>query len=334
MMIEIKNWNAIKDKYTDTLLLGNGAGIAIDQSFSYSSLLDHAIDTQHLVEEVRKFFELLKTKDFELVLRLIWQANYVNKVLGVNDEESQRVYLDIQEALIKSVREIHPAYDLESMCLENIYKFMRQFKTIFSLNYDLISYWAILYGNNNVQDSHTIKDCFINKRFGDEYKWQDLRKPYRESTVSLILYPHGNLALCKGITGIERKIAAQYGDDILNTIVRCWQTENYTPLFVSEGSADQKELSIRNSYYLSTVFEEALPEGKESLVVYGWGIGENDEHILKKLSESKLKKVAISVYDNDQEYCRLVRSKILNLCPTVKDIEFFHSDSSGCWNNK
>ena len=333
MNTEIKNWNDIKNKYTDTLLLGNGAGIAIDQSFSYSSLLKHAINKKHLLEEIRGFFYILNTEDFELVLRLIWQANYVNKILRVVDKKSQKVYRDIQNALIKSVREIHPAHDLEKMCLGNIYKFMRQFKTIFSLNYDLISYWAVLYGNKNVNDGHKIKDCFIDKKFGGEYRWQELRKPCYERTVSLILYPHGNLVLYKAINGIEGKIAACYESNLLETIIQKWRTENYTPLFVSEGSADQKEQSIKNSYYLSTVFEEVLPEEKESLVIYGWGICENDEHILNKLSKSKIKKVAISVYNDDQEYCRMARNKISSFCPTVKDIEFFHSNSSGCWNN-
>jgi len=63
------------------ILLGNGASIAIDDSFAYGSLKEHATDNGLLTDDIQSLFDFFHTDDFELILRIVWQATNVNKSL-------------------------------------------------------------------------------------------------------------------------------------------------------------------------------------------------------------------------------------------------------------
>lgn len=104
------------------------------------------------------------------------------------------------------------------------------------------------------------------------------------------------------------------------------------PLFVSEGTWEQKVTSIRNSYYLSTVYREVLVCDRDTLVIYGWGLGDQDIHLLQRMRGTGIHRVAVSVYGGDQIYCNRVVPIIHGALGTLP-IEFFDSQSIGCWNN-
>ena len=146
MPFEIQPWLNISENYGDTILLGNGASIAVDQRFSYSSLLEYANDNGMLPNDVQQLFNFFGTDDFELVLRLVWQASNVNLALQIADAKTYTAYVRVRDSLIQAVRHIHPEYDETSQQLPNIYDFLKRFKTVISLNYDLIVYWAMTYG--------------------------------------------------------------------------------------------------------------------------------------------------------------------------------------------
>lgn len=338
MLYQIKEWNQLLSSYSynDTLLIGNGASIAVSNKFKYKELFLHAKEKNFISYKVQNIFDEMKCdNNFELVLSHLGKAKAINNILGAENEKLSLAYSEVRSALIKTVRDIHPEYCEVENQFRKIFNFIKMFKTIISLNYDLIIYWAVLYGNKNVED-YFVKDCFYRDGLLHHGGWKEMRKPYTylEKHVSILAYPHGNLVLGQNLWENYKKLhASDYHSGLLETILNYWEDERYTPLFVSEGEMKGKMFKIKSNQYLSVVFDEILPEKKENLVIYGWGIGENDEHILGKLSESKLKKVAISVLNNDQEYCRMAYNKISKFCPTIEDIEFFHSNSSGCWNN-
>lgn len=66
-----------------TLLLGNGASIAVSPTFGYGSLLSHARGAGTLKEDVQRLFDFFGTSDFELVLRIVWQTSNVNRSLQI-----------------------------------------------------------------------------------------------------------------------------------------------------------------------------------------------------------------------------------------------------------
>lgn len=107
-------------------------------------------------------------------------------------------------------------------------------------------------------------------------------------------------------------------------------------LIIGTGTGTKKLEAIKSSPYLSTIYFEVLPEliGKSStLVIYGWGVGEQENHLIDQIFKNKTRgKVAISVFGNDQDYCYRVQRKINEINSKV-EIEFFNSQSSDCWNN-
>jgi len=111
MTFVISPWEAISRNYGCTILLGNGASIAVSPSFSYGSLLRYAVEQRFLPEDAQRLFQFFQTNDFELVLRIVWQASNVNRSLQIQDHRTHAAYLSLRDCLIQTVRDIHPEYD-------------------------------------------------------------------------------------------------------------------------------------------------------------------------------------------------------------------------------
>lgn len=326
MPFDINQWANIAGNYRDTILLGNGASIAVSPRFSYESLLQHALARDWITNDVKQLFEFFRTNDFELVLRLVWQASNVNRSLQIPDERTYQAYIRVRECLIQSVRDIHPEHNEIALALPSLYGYLKNFDTVISLNYDLIVYWIMTYGFS-VEDQHSFKDCFLNGVFDGD--WQRFRQPIgRDRTTTLVFYPHGSLIFCRDIVEAEYKIHGN-GNALLESILRLWQNETALPLFVSEGIQQQKINSICNSYYLSTVYREVLNSPKTALVIYGWGFGEHDLHLLQRMANSGIQRVAISVFRNDQSYCNKADAIVRQYLGQFVRIEFFDSQSTG-----
>ncbi len=330
-MFVISSWEAISRHYGDTILLGNGASIAVDPRFSYKSLLKHAIEQRLLPADTQQLFDFFKTEDFELILRIVWQAANVNQSLQIPDKKTHSAYVNLRDCLIQTVRDIHPEHYQVSAYLPSIYQFLKRFQTVISLNYDLVVYWAMTYGLG-IDDQHAFKDCFVGGGiFYDD--WQRFRQPvFGERSTTLVFYAHGSLVLCRNI--VEQELKIHNGDSgLLEAVLQHWQSEQVVPLFVSEGRWQQKVASIRNSYYLSTVYREVLTSQRDTLVVYGWGFAEQDLHLLQRMRGSRINRVAVSVYRDrgDQAYCYRVSQLIRDTLGPQVLVEFFDSESPGCW---
>lgn len=331
MIFRIFEWEEISRIYDrGALILGNGASMSVNGRFGYSSLIAHARDNQLLTDDIQQLFDFFNTSDFELILRLVWQASNVNRSLSIPDERTHAAYIRVRECLIQAVRNVHPEYQEISGHLPAIYNFLKNFQTVVSLNYDLILYWTIMYGLH-VPDHHALKDCFVNGQFYED--WRRLRTPiYDERTTTLAFYPHGSLVLARNIIESEVKVTGN-GNSLLEAILQAWQSEMVVPLFVSEGTSTQKINSIGNSRYLSTVYREVLTTLESTLVIYGWGLWEQDLYILQRIASSHISHVAISVYGNDQLYCNRVSHTIHQYLGNHVQIHFFRSNSPGAWNN-
>jgi hypothetical protein len=330
MLYPVMQWAQIADNYRrGTIVLGNGASIAVSPSFGYGSLLDHAQGRGLLTDDVNRLFQFFGTFDFELILRLVWQASNVNRSLRIPDDRTHQAYLNVRECLIQAVRNVHPDYELVSDQLPSMYQFLRNFDTVLSLNYDLLVYWTMTYGLN-VQDGHLFKDCFLGNGAFDDSWWR-FRTPLRERTNTLVFYPHGSLALCRNAVEQEFKIHNSNSEaGLLEAILQEWCRERVVPLFVSEGTMQQKVSSIQNSYYLSTVYREVLTSQQVTLTLYGWGLGEHDRHLLKRMRGTGIQRVAVSVFRDDQGYCNYAYQVVQDDLGPVH-VDFFDSGSPGCW---
>ena len=347
-MYDIVEWESIKNEYTDGLLLGNGASIAVcGDSFKYSALFTEARERKYLSEPIVSIFnDLDKTsdelddveddiKDFELVLRRLWQAKLVNDALGIAANKVNETYQQVRDALIKTIQVIHPSHNDVKQHLKPMYEFMKHFKTVISLNYDLLIYWATQLSRDDGV-GNWFKDCFINDVFIDDVNV--LRARYRADGVTLFFYPHGNLVLGRTKNGREKKICADQEAwiDLLDTIFKRWTNGSIVPIFVCEGTENKKKQAIESSSYLVRVYHEIMPALGESLVIYGWSMSKQDEHILRGLRLAKsigLRRVAVSVHGNNQDYVKHVKERLHAHC-FKGEIIFFNASSPGCWNNR
>jgi hypothetical protein len=330
-MAVIRNWRDIEDQFAGTLLLGNGASIAIDSCFSYASLLESAEAGGYITPDLRAIFDYLRTHDFELVMSMVRTAFHVNEALGIADPKTRRAYRDIRTALVTTVRAVHPSYDSVTGALPALHRFMRPFDTVLSLNYDLTVYWAMLEGNRAY--GNWFKDCFVRGVFDDE--WERMREPYQASGTTLVFYPHGNLALATSITGAESKISVERDwDRLLGTILSMWEEGEKLPLFVSEGESEQKHSAVMRSAYLSTVYNAVMSDLGHSVVVFGCSLGEADEHILRRIS--KAKSIAKSVFIDGRSHreiekeCSDFAYRIQRYNPAAI-VVYFDATSPGCW---
>ncbi|WP_407504006.1 DUF4917 family protein [Acinetobacter baumannii] len=333
-MHEIKQWIDISEDFKDgALILGNGASMAIDSKFGYKSLLEYATENSLLNDDVRLLFHKYKTTDFELILRMVWTAFEVNKAFQIVDNKTEQAYLSVRDALIKAVRDIHPRYNSIEYVLPDLHRFIRHFKYTFSLNYDLLVYWACMYGNK-VDAEYSFKNCFHGGEFSQD--WRKYLPIYQRKKSRLIFFPHGSLVLGKTLTEDEYKISSKKSEShLLDKILEAWTEGICIPLFVSEGTATQKVKAINNSGYLSTVYRETLKEACEKVTIYGWGVGEQDIHILDAMKTPRNivnTKFAVSVRNNNQAYCTKVKGILEEKFPKC-EVTFFDSESPGCWNN-
>lgn len=332
---EILDWKEVSGKAEwKALLLGNGASIAVHSDFNYKSLHEVAVKKGLLHSQTIQLFKALNdTKDFERVLLACWHAETVNGILGQDSKLVRSAYKEIRKALFEAVRSVHPSRLGIKHKLALIQEFCSQFETIVSFNYDLILYWAIVSAAKDETLGYTFKDCFTGRggTFTDD--WQGMRKALNGRKATLAFFGHGSLALVRDKSGIETKIASTENTDLLVAIAKKWQTSNFAPVFVSEGTAAEKQNAIGGSPYLRIVHNEVLPTLGDAVVIYGLGLNENDDHVVRAVLKGRVKNVAISVYRGpgsdpvDQRlFCALAKKKFVG-----RQVHFFDAQSSGVW---
>ncbi len=326
-----------------TLILGNGASIAVNSCFNYSNLFDKACGNSILDQTSKALFEALETTDFELVMNKLRQAYVVNKALNLDSNNvAFKTYDNIRNSLISAVKETHVKYTDVIFPIDDIRKFLEQFNTVVSLNYDLLVYWAIMASHSNTP--YKMKDCFIKSlgsgTLGFEYDIKMLREPYCGiQDPTLVFYPHGNLMLASNENNEEFKIKLNNQSNLFDEIGEKWGCR-YVPLFVSEGDSKQKLKAIKRSTYLNFVYENVLPDLGKVAVVYGWRLAEQEEHLISKIfHKGSIETVFISIYlGQNPDYGRLSIEQE-RIVRTLKrgnsnlDIKFFDSASKNCWCN-
>jgi len=354
-MPNIVEWNKIKAHYRNSIILGNGASIAVSKHFKYDSLYKEAIKLNLVDNTLEQIFSYFKTNDFENVLYKLLQAKAVNEALTIDNHRITSIYENCRDSLIKVIQNIHPKYDaIDPNQFINISNFLKNFETVISLNYDLILYWAMLHGNKPIDEGYQIrsgsrfKDCFTESANGDKcfnFDWGFLRGAYGQRYgTTLIFYLHGNLSLAnysnEAFEEFEVKITSP-GAEHIKTIFERWNTNHYSPLFVCEGETRRKLVSIKGSVYLNTIYNDVFNDLGDTIAIYGWDMKDQDDHVLERLgsiqktNKKPFKRIAISVYRNGQEnnFMTKAMNKINKKISKDLPIDFYDSASSNCWNN-
>ena len=226
-------------------------------------------------------------------------------------------------------------------------EFISKFYRIFTLSYDLLLYWLILYHKENVTNHPPFKDGFSIQISDNLIKINETTTDYN------VHFLHGAIHLIeregrnKDIDPIDTlKIKRKNTDKIpLKEVISAIKKEkiNMRNLMIFEGSSQNKlKIICRNSYLKKCLARLKNLNHNNDLYIYGCSIINqkneinNDSHIWSAIINSKVNNIFISINNNTTSKEFMQKSeyitKALNdLCEENKNIYFYSSKECNIW---
>lgn len=318
------------------LLLGNGFSRACrDDIFSYNALFDRA-DFRELSPRARQAFDLLQTKDFEFVMRALRDsARLMGAYAPEQPELEQALRTDaegLRDVLVQAIADNHPEYpgEVDGDSYAACRRFLALFDRIYTLNYDLLLYWAVM--QEEIPPPVHADDGF-RAAGGDQQGGYVTWEPGRHGQK--IYYLHGALHIFDAGTEVQKYTWTNTGTRLIDQVREALQNGLH-PIFVAEGESRQKYERIRHSDYLSKAYR-SFQEIGNTLFVYGHSMATNDEHITRLIGRGKLKRLCVGIYgDEDNEGNRWIRRRVEQLQamrPASRRLEavYFDAGTARVW---
>lgn len=318
------------------LLLGNGFSIACRPDiFLYGKLFEQA-DFSKFSPSAKKAFDVLKTQDFERVIKTLRDASKVLKAYENPSKElidALKTDADgLRELLVETIAASHPEWpgELAESEFAACNKFLSNFKTIYTLNYDLLLYWVQMHAEQGIGLK---SDDGFRKPEDDPYAsyvtWEP-ENSYGQNTWFL----HGALHLFDAEIEIQKYTWSNTGIRLIEQI-RDALKKDYFPIFVSEGTSNEKWARIRHNDYLAKAYRSFSGIGND-LFIYGHSLAENDEHFLKCIERGKLKNIYVGIYGDPSTDANKKIISRANRLNTPKrryplDVRFFDSATAKVW---
>jgi hypothetical protein len=328
------------------LLLGNGFSVAFDaKRFSYRALRDSAEDSGYIGKLARKLFSTLNTFDFELVIRQLLDAARALEILDASGHAVEIAALraeaaDLKDGLAHTLADLHPERpgDIGDEAYARVRAFIDRHERIYSANYDLLLYWTLMHDEGIAAGHFTASDDgFRNSDNKDaEYVVWNYLSPHDQT----VFYLHGALHLYRDEDNgeLQKLTWIRTGKALLDQI-RKQLAANHFPLIVAEGTSSEKLARIQTSDYLSRGLR-SLASTTGGLLCFGLSMSANDEHILRAITKSRVKRLAVSVYGDphspENGLLRAAASRLQAARSSVNpkvplDIQFFDASSTPLW---
>ena len=313
-----------KRKYPKHLIMGNGFSMAYDHKiFSYNALYDFIENLKD--PTLSKLFEVINTKNFELVMRQL--DNFI-EIAKAFDEELKLINALtnanqlLQQSLIDAVSSLHPEHvfevpeDKSKACYNFLNEYLKKKGKVFSTNYDLLLYWVLIRNNPNSSNDGFGKEHLnpvATRRGQEDAEFGGLNwGKYKDEQN--VFHLHGTLPIFDTGIDIEKEV---YRDRnyLLQNIKERMDNKEY-PIFVTAGDGKEKLKHIYHNRYLTHCYEQ-LSKITGSLVSFGFNFGEYDYHIIEAVNKAakrgaqsgdKLFSIYIGVYsENDLEYIKSIQ---------------------------
>ena len=278
------------------LLLGNGFSIALrPEIFQYGKLYEQA-DFSKLSPTAKLAFEALGTQDFERVIKALRDTRKVLAAYGgVSPSLLATLESDadgLRELLVQTIASSHPAWPGELTEDEFVAcrRFISYFDSVYTFNYDLLLYWVQMHTPEGV--APWSDDGFRKSEddFDADYVVWEPSKSHEQNTH----YLHGALHVFDAGTEIQKYTWRNTGVRLIDQI-RHALSKDFYPLFVSEGTSDEKYERIRHNDYLAKAYRSFCEIGG-ALFIYGHSLAENDEHYLRRIEKGKIAHAYIGLY--------------------------------------
>ncbi|MEW9679638.1 DUF4917 family protein [Pseudomonas sp. TE50-2] len=277
----LPTWADLNQRHPSTaLLLGNGASRALWKPFGYFSLFEEAQRVRHKALGVsdQALFKALGSELFEPLLSTLNTTVRANAALAINSTAPLNRYYSIKEALIHAVRAVHlPWPRFPGATRTTINQALRQYRSIYTSNYDLILPWAV------AEDTQGFANLF------DEQGFFDVRRSQADGIR--ILHLHGGMHLLKLPDGSTRRRSAEQAELLEGFAVNI---PGEVPLFVNESRSEDKLRAIRNSDYLSWSLGQLARE-HDGLCLFGQHLDASDQHLLDAIRQARPKHLAIAI---------------------------------------
>lgn len=318
-------WGLLAPGTRPAILLGNGFSQAWNhQIFNYASLLQ-AADFEQRNTEIRELFDRLETWDFEAVMRALLASQTVAEVYRLNQEIIDVIKSDqeiLKRALLTAISNSHPRLpnEVANEQYTAVRNFLSRFGQIFTVNYDLLMYWA---RNQDLEPAWNSDDGFRHEQL-----WKGF------GTHQDVHFLHGGLHIYEHSRGVKKHAyTGEVGGGIVEQVRSNLERQPPRfPLFVAEPTYEKKKQRIDRSPYLSYCFQ-ALTRVDEPIFVLGHSMDENDQHIFEAIRTSNSRQIFVSVFGD--EHSAANRRQIANarafLDSRGTDISFFDASTVAVW---
>ena len=311
----LADWNDLQAAGQDSwgLLMGNGASLAVWKGFAYDSLFDLSQTTRSnpMSRTELAVFSALQTHNFEPVLSALKSAMRVNAALTISSSSPRNRYFAIKEALIHAIRSVHIPWRLiASTTLEHLNTELQRYTSVYSSNYDLLGYWAVMHQPDAFDDLFNADATF------------DVHAT--RTAATRVLYLHGGMQLVKNLDGSVRKLASSESSLLGSFAINALDD---VPLFVSEGSCAEKMQIVRSSDYLSFCHAQ-LAQHSGALCIFGHALGKQDAHLVAAIRQARPARIAISIPPRSPAFIESQKRRYQQLfdgLPT--ELSFFNAQS-------
>ena len=334
------------------LILGNGFSIGCRaEIFHYGSLYEEADFST--IPEAEEVFAALKTQDFEVAIRSLENASILLPIYTPHFSDAAAKMLEqanaLKEVLVTTIANNHPEKP-SSIAEEEFWacqRFLSHFLEshngghVFTLNYDLLLYWTLMHECHPFDENSPVlrkNDSFGNDDDEPEAEyvvWQGEKAAHSAN----IHFLHGALHLFDAGSELQKYTWIRSGIPLVDQ-ARAAINDNKFPLFVAEGTSDQKKNRIRHNAYLYQSFKvltQNARTGTHCFFIFGHSLAASDDHILRHLGKGSFKKLYVGLYDDPNSCANkeiITRANKLALMRSDKkplEVEFFDSATAKVW---
>ena len=325
-----------KDYKGTNVLLANGFSIdCCKDIFTYKKLFD----TANFYQEIKDVFNEFNTFDFEKVIKKLDDTSKIVNIYNSDSSISKKLTNDankIKNELVKVISKKHPEHQhkIPDYKFCSAYKFLSNFENIYTLNYDMLLYWTLMYKErcDAILNALNIADLSIMDGFGRLPQKEELT--WYKTSKQNIFYLHGALHIFDDDYDII-KAETTFEDNLMDTIKERLNNNQY-PLIVAEGSSNEKLSKISHNKYLQNALDN-LRYIKGNLFIHGHSLDDNDKHIINIINNAwNLKQIFISVFEPENNFEEIQQKALSLFVDTKKDskkIFFYDAKTANVWNS-
>ena len=325
------------DRKKRKVLLGNGFSRACkDDIFSYEALYKQA-DFENISPAAREAFGALGTTDFEMVIKALRQTALLTRVYVPDKPELMATLIQdangLRNVLVETIARNHPArpQDIAPERYLACRKFLDNFHCIYTLNYDLLLYWALMQDEVSPMEFFELEDGFRKPEEPDaDYVAWDTASSHTQS----VYYMHGALHIFDAGHELQKYTWCNTQVPLIDQITAALDRNDF-PLFVAEDTHRAKMERIMHSAYLGKA-KSSFEQIGNDLFVFGFAFGESDDHILQLMSDNKVKQMFVSLYGDPESDAN---KRIIQRAESIKarrnkyklDVKYFKAETAQVW---